>query len=114
VLGLVATAVSVPMLIRYDVWLLFSLALYLFSWGSYRAAVAAAKRFCQELAVAFDLHHLQLWDALSLPRPAHLRAERERGGDLCDVLAAEEQIGDELYEDFAYAPPPDPWAPPQI
>lgn len=108
VLGLLATAVSLPMLIRYDVWLLFSLGLYLFAWGSYRAAVAAAKRFSQELAVAFDLHHLHLWDALSLKRPLHLLAERRSGGDLCEVLAGEEQIGHEMYEEFKYIPPPDP------
>lgn len=108
VLGLLATAASLPMLIRYDVWLLFSLGLYLFAWGSYRAAVAAAKRFCQELAVAFDLHHLQLWDALSLKRPPHLLAERQNGEDLCEILAGEEQIGDEMYQEFKYVPPPDP------
>ncbi|MDO3685743.1 hypothetical protein [Micromonospora sp. C28ISP2-4] len=106
-LGLLATVASLPMLIRYDVWLLFSFGLYLFAWGSYRAAVAAAKRFCQELAVAFDLHHLELWDALSLERPAHLFAERHAGDDLCEVLAGEEQIGDEMYEAFRYVAPQD-------
>ncbi|HET8662198.1 MAG TPA: hypothetical protein VFM55_24845 [Micromonosporaceae bacterium] len=102
VLSLLAAVICVPMLIRYDIWLMVPLVLYLLAWGSYRAAVAAAKRFCQELAVAFDLHHLQLWDALSLERPKHLGDERERNKALCELLAGERDLDNETYESFTY------------
>jgi hypothetical protein len=70
--------------------------------------VAAARRFSEELAVAFDLHRLQLWDALSLERPPNLLAERQAGGDLCDILAGETGIDDEMYEQYIYQLPSGP------
>jgi hypothetical protein len=74
-LSLLAVPVALTLLIRYDVWLLVPIGCYLFAWMSYRSAVAAAKDFSYALAVAFDLHHLDLWDALGLERPADLDDE---------------------------------------
>jgi hypothetical protein len=89
VLGLVAVPVTVALLLRYDIWLLVPIGCYLFAWMSYRAAVAAAKRFSVMLEVAFDLHHLALWDAMSLPRPKDLRDVLEQAPVLSRMLADE-------------------------
>ena len=71
----VATVASVGLLIWQGPWLFLALALYLLCWASYRAAVAAARGFSVTLAAAVDLHHLQLFDALSLERPANITQE---------------------------------------
>jgi hypothetical protein len=73
-----ATAISVGILIAYGPWLFLALATYLLCWGSYRASVAAARGFSIALAAAVDLHHLQLFDALSLDRPLNLEKEKSR------------------------------------
>jgi len=101
VLSLVAAATTLLILLPYDIWLIVPLALYLFAWGSYRAAVAGAKRFCEELEVAFDLHHLRLWDALALPRPANLREERSRAKRLTRMLAGSD-LRKKDYARFVY------------
>ncbi|WP_250035211.1 hypothetical protein [Paractinoplanes maris] len=113
-LSLVSVPVTTLLLIRYDVWLLVPVACYLFAWASYRSSVSAARRFGNELAVAFDLHHLALWDALSLERPADLENEYEvRGPLLTKMFYDEEQLQTNERETFSYLPPPPPpWPPP--
>lgn len=78
----VATVVSVGLLILQGPWLFLVLAPYLLCWASYRAAVAAARGFSVTLAAAVDLHHLQLFDALSLERPANITEEVSRNTTL--------------------------------
>jgi hypothetical protein len=75
VAGGVATVASVGLLILQGPWLFLALAPYLLCWASYRAAVAAARGFSVTLAAAVDLHHLQLFDALCLERPANITEE---------------------------------------
>ena len=82
----VATAISIGMLLRDGPWLFLALATYLLCWASYRAAVAAARGFSIILAAAVDLYHLQLFDALSLERPAGIEEEIERNKVLRDFL----------------------------
>jgi hypothetical protein len=85
----VATAVSIGLLIWYGPWLFMALATYLACWACYRSAVAAARRFSISLAAAVDLHHLKLFDALSLERPANLAEERERNKTLTKLFRGE-------------------------
>jgi hypothetical protein len=73
-----ATATGVGLLIWHGKWLLLPFLTYLLCWVCYRAAVAAARGFSISLAAAFDLHHLRLFDALQLKRPADLAEEVER------------------------------------
>lgn len=101
VLSLVASVISVPLLIQYDIWMSISLGLFLFAWASYSAAVAAARRFSDELAVAFDLCHLRLWETLALSRPHDLAEERKRGRVLSDMLVGGRHIGD-FADGFVY------------
>jgi hypothetical protein len=99
-----ATAISVCLLLRYGPWLFLALATYILCWASYRAAVTAARGFCDSLAAAVDLHHLQLYDALQLERPANLAAERKRNGLLSRLFRGEELDEDQMAE-LRYVPP---------
>lgn len=74
----IATAVSVGLLLWDGAWLFLAVAAYLLCWTCYRSAVAAARGFSSSLAAAIDLHHLQLFDALSLERPPDIATECER------------------------------------
>ena len=71
----IATVVGIALLLQYGPWLFLTLATYLLCWMCYRAAVAGARGFCNSLAAAVDLHHLRLFDALQLERPANLKEE---------------------------------------
>jgi hypothetical protein len=74
----VAVAVSIGLLAWHGPWLFLALGPYMLSWASYRAAVAAARGFSITLATAIDLYHLELFDALSLERPANITEEISR------------------------------------
>jgi hypothetical protein len=52
-----------------------------------RGTVAPSSRVC--LAAAVELYHLQLFDALSLERPANLVQERERNKTLSKLFRGE-------------------------
>jgi hypothetical protein len=75
VVGLVCVTVTTALLWSHEIWLIVPLGCYLFAWAAYGAAIAAARRFSEAAAVAFDFHHLHLWDALSLRRPDNLEQE---------------------------------------
>ncbi|MCA2216311.1 hypothetical protein [Jidongwangia harbinensis] len=118
--GLLCVPVTTWLLWSHQNWLLVPLGCYLFAWAAYRAAIAAARRFCDALAVAFDMHHLELWDALSLPRPKTLLAERDQAApQLCKLLAGTQPLQVEEEEEFEYGettrpqygiPPPSPFS----
>jgi hypothetical protein len=82
----VATMITIGMLLRDGPWLFLALATYLLCWASYQAAIAAARGFSIILAAAVDLYHLQLFDALSLKRPAGIEEEIARNTVLTDFL----------------------------
>ena len=82
----VATVISVGMLITHGPWLFLALATYLLCWGTYRASVAAARGFSIALAASVDLHHLQLFDALSLDRPLNIEKEKSRNAVLTKLF----------------------------
>jgi hypothetical protein len=84
--GLVAVPTTTILLWSYELWLLLPLGCYLFAWAAYRSSIAAATRFSEALSVLVDLHRLQLWDALSLPRPATVEEERSHAALLSDLL----------------------------
>jgi hypothetical protein len=70
-----ATAIGIFLLIRHGSWLFLPVGTYALCWACYRAAVNAAKGFSKSLAAAVDLHHLKLFDALQMERPADLADE---------------------------------------
>lgn len=81
-----ATAFGVGVLVWHGTWLYLPVLTYLLCWASYTAAVAAARGFCTSLAAAIDLSHLKLFDALQLPRPTDLAAERKQNKVLDDLF----------------------------
>lgn len=99
----VATAASVGLLIWHGPWLFLALATYMLSWACYRSAVAAARRFCISLTAAVDLSHLQLFDALSLERPADLVEECERNERLSRLFRG--QLAKDEMAAFRYVLP---------
>lgn len=84
-----ATAVGIGLLIRYGPWLFVPVGTYLLCWFCYQAAIAAARGFSTSLAAAVDLHHLQLFDAMQLPRPTNLAEERSRNETLSKLFRDE-------------------------
>jgi hypothetical protein len=96
-----ATVVSVGLLLRQGAWLFLALVTYLLCWACYRAAVAAARGFSISLAAAIDLHHLQLFDALQLERPANLAQELERNKTLT-MLFRDEPLSKKAQNDLRY------------
>lgn len=99
-----ATAVSVGLLLWHGPWLFLALGTYLLCWACYQAAVAAAKGFSNSLAAAIDTHHLQLFDAMQLKRPADLTEELCRNVTL-DRMFRGETLDDEENQDWRYVLP---------
>ena len=99
-----ATAISVGLLLRYGPWLFLALVTYVLCWACYRAAVAAARGFCDSLAAAIDLHHLRLYDALQLERPADMATELTRNEVLSKLFRGDGLDNDQMTE-LRYLPP---------
>ena len=99
-----ATVASIGLLLWHGTWLFLALGTYLLCWACYRAAVAAARGFSNSLAAAIDLHHLQLFDALHLKRPADLTEEIQRNETLSRLFRGE-TLDDEELEYLRYIVP---------
>ncbi|SEG76894.1 hypothetical protein SAMN05444920_104428 [Nonomuraea solani] len=69
--------VSAALLFRYVLWLPLPLALFLLSWMSYRAALAAAAVYATAYTAAVDVHRLKLMQEMRLELPRTLRKECE-------------------------------------
>lgn len=87
VAALIVTVGSVLLLVPTGGWLLIPLGTYALAWAFYRAAIAAAKVYCLDLAAMVDAHHRDLWRSLELAPPADLYDERKRAGELSAFLA---------------------------
>jgi hypothetical protein len=99
-----ATAIGVCLLLQHGPWLFLALMTYVLCWACYRAAVAAARGFCDSLAAAVDLHHLQLYDALQLERPADLAVELTRNKVLSQLFRGED-LDEKQMAGLRYLPP---------
>jgi uncharacterized membrane protein YccC len=98
-----ATAISLGLLVWRGHWVFLPLATYLMCWLCYRSAVAAARGFSDSLAAAVDLHHLQLFDAMQLERPASLPEEWDRNTDL--EMLFKNEVDRDLAAGFRYVAP---------
>lgn len=92
-----ATVAGLSLLLWRESWLFLPFATYVLGWACYRAAVAAAQGFSNSLAAAVDLHHLQIFDALELDRPADLAEEYDLNTTL-DFLFLDELSSEEMLE----------------
>jgi hypothetical protein len=99
-----ATTVSLCMLLRFGPWLFLTFGTYVLCWACYQAAVAAARGFCNQLSAAVDLHHLQLYDALQLKRPADMEMELKCNETLTDLFRGEALDEDQMAQ-LQYLPP---------
>lgn len=106
VVSLMSVAASLLLLVPTVSWLYVPLLMFFLAWGAYRSAIAAARTYCTNLAAAVDLHHLELWRALALPRPETLRDEQIRAELLSKFLAGEGIPPDEAEEIRWFTPPP--------
>ncbi|HTT53343.1 MAG TPA: hypothetical protein VMH35_18260 [Streptosporangiaceae bacterium] len=93
-----ATVVGLGLLLWHGSWLFLPVVTYVFCWACYRAAIAAAQGYSNSLAAAVDLHHLQIFDALALDRPANLAEEYERNTETLDFLFRGELPREEMRE----------------
>jgi hypothetical protein len=73
---LIATLISVPVLLPYPRWLAVPAVTAGLSWVSYQAAIRAAMRYGEALHAAFDLHRFDLLKALHLKLPRDAAQER--------------------------------------
>ena len=72
-----STVVAVALLVPHGGWWMsIALVTALLAWGSYRAAIAAARSYGEVIYAAFDLHRFDLLAALHLPLPVNSAAER--------------------------------------
>jgi hypothetical protein len=99
-----ATIAGIGLLLWHGRWLFLPLVTYLLCWACYRAAVAAARRFSVSLAAVVDLHHLLLFDALQLERPANLADEFTRN-ELLGRLFSGFELEEEEMKSLRYNPP---------
>jgi hypothetical protein len=88
-LSLLATAMSVALLLPQGTWLFLPLIALGVAWLCYRAAIAAARAYCVQMATAIDLHHRDFWRALELPVPPDLADERTQAEEISDFLSGE-------------------------
>jgi hypothetical protein len=93
-----ATLFGVGVLVWHGSWLYLPVVTYLLCWTSYVAAVAAARGFCTSLAVAVDLHHLHLFDALQLDRPQDLETEITSNALLGMIFRGDDLSAEEMQQ----------------
>ena len=87
VLFVIATALSVALLISDGAWLLLSIAPYCVSYLAYRGAVSSAEAYGTALSTLIDLNRFALYEQLHLPPPADTMAEKSRNVQLLKLLA---------------------------
>jgi hypothetical protein len=107
--GLVVIAIAGPVLFIERIWhppggiaetALVELAVAAFTtlavWWAYRQAIAAAIRWGDPVRAAFDVHRLQLYDALGVTRPTTHLADKAAGEAVARMLWFAEPIPDQL------------------
>jgi hypothetical protein len=81
-------------------WLSIPIAAFVLAWSSYRSGVAAAIRYGEAMAIAFDLHRFRLYTEMRLPQPKNLAEERQRCMSLSAAL-----WGDYIAPETSYVHP---------
>jgi len=97
-----ATVIGLFLLLAHGSWLFLPVGTYVLCWACYRAAVDAAQGFSKSLAAAVDLHHLKIFDALQMERPADLAGELDHNTTL-NFLFRQGLHGEDI-DDLHYLP----------
>lgn len=87
--SLLATAVSIVVLLRDGVWLLVALVPYTLAYVAYRGAVASADEYGTAVATIVDLDRFLLYDKLRLDPPRDTTEERATNASLLRLLGGD-------------------------
>lgn len=93
-LFLAETALTLPLLLRWDWWSWVPALFLLLAAGAYAGAVRAAQKQGNLLEVAFDLHRFDLLKALHLPLPADPARELKQNRNLARFFAGPRAEGE--------------------
>jgi len=99
--SLLATLITVAVLLTDGLWLLVALGPQALAYLAYRAAIAAADEYGTAVATIIDLDRFALYDHLGLPRPRDTEEERRSNAQLMSLLRWE------TTETLQYAQRPD-------
>jgi hypothetical protein len=103
--SLICSLVGTGLLVPTGRWLYVPLIAFVSAWACYRAAVAAARGYCTDLAAIVDLQHRKLWHALSLDAPRNLLEERQRSAIITDYLSGRE-LTEQVARSIVWQEPP--------
>ena len=84
--GLLACAVTIPLLWDDGLWLLLAVLPYFLGYLAYRGAVVVAGEYGRALTAALDLNRFDLYERLHLPLPDSTASERVRNAELALIL----------------------------
>lgn len=87
--GLVATLLTVGLLLTDGLWLLWAILPYSVSYLAYRGAVSAAQGYGAVIASVIDLNRFRFYDELGLFPPRDTAEERQNNKTLMQILAGE-------------------------
>jgi len=107
VVSAAATAAGLLLLLPTGSWMFLPIVTFILCWASYHGAVASAQGYSTTLAAAVDLYHLDLFDALHLPRPSTLREELDRAPAVQRLFRGESLSRQEEEEHAYVAPTPE-------
>jgi hypothetical protein len=103
-----ATVISLPLVLRPDLWRLTPVAVLMFAIVSYRGAVRASTEHAILLATAFDLHRFDMLKALHFALPENPKAELTLNRRLTTFLGERDSLTEsDLGREF-FAHPADP------
>jgi hypothetical protein len=83
---LVATVVSLVVLLPYGAWLFLPLLPFFAAWAAYRGAISSAISYGEMVAVSIDLHRFDLYQALRLRLPNNYQEELDQNVLLLPIL----------------------------
>jgi hypothetical protein len=84
--GLIATILTVGLLLTDGFWLLWAILPYFISYLAYKGAVSAAQGYGSVIASVIDLDRFLLYDELGVPLPRDNEEERKNNLELMQLL----------------------------
>jgi hypothetical protein len=108
--SLIATVITVALLLPDGLWLLMALAPYSFAYLAYRASIAAAQEHAVAVRTVIDLNRFALYESLGTARPKRTRQERTINQRLMALLQGDDEVS-VRYADPRPLPPDSPTTP---
>jgi len=108
--SLIATVITVALLLPDGLWLLMALAPYSFAYLAYRASIAAAQEHAVAVRTVIDLNRFALYESLRTALPKRTRQERKINQRLMALLQGDDEVS-VRYADPSPLPPDNPTTP---